>query len=503
MKDILSRKKVQVLLAKGQTQGFLTESDILLVFPNPEVDLESLETFLALLEKENVEVLYADDMPNKPMKMSLEEKIKILESIQASVTGNPLRSYLQEIGKIPLLIQDEEQVLAERKDYGVVLEFYQILLFLQAWFVEVQKFKGEKLEEAVNKLVKQLKEKQPLTKPSGGLSFKPLYNSEGMINYIEVFVADLKAKGIGEFIGFVKDGLKNKPIEEFPGALARLEADWNVAVGRFSAEIFTKIPKITPKAEREMGKYLNEGDKAKALLTLANLRLVVSVAKRYARKGLDFLDLIQEGNIGLMKAVNKFDRRKGFKFSTYATWWIRQSITRAIADQGRTIRIPVHMHETINKLRKVKTQLASKLGRTPTISELARAMEMDREKLEYIDQISQHPTSLTGERSSSSNDEDDVQLAEIVADTRIEGPEEEAAREILHKELIDLLKDLPERERRVLELRFGLVDGVVRTLEEVGKEFKVTRERIRQIEAKALYRLREIAEEKRLSTYIH
>ncbi len=503
MKDILSRKKVQALLAKGQTQGFLTESDILVVFPNPEVDLEGLETFLALLEKENVEVLYADDMPDKPMKMSLEEKIKILESIQASVTGNPLRSYLQEIGKIPLLTQDEEQVLAERKDFGVVLEFYQILLFFQSWFIEVQKLKGEKLDEAVTKLIKQLSEKQPLTKPSGGLSFRPIYNSEAMINYMEVFIADLKKKGIGEFTGFVKDGLKNKPIEAFPGALARLEGEWNVAVGRFSAEIFAKIPKITPAAEKEMGKYLNEGEKAKALLTLANLRLVVSVAKRYARKGLDFLDLIQEGNIGLMKAVNKFDRRKGFKFSTYATWWIRQSITRAIADQGRTIRIPVHMHETINKLRKVKTQLASKLGRTPTISELARAMEMDREKLEYIDQISQHPTSLTGERSSSSNDEDDVQLAEIVADTRIEGPEEEAAREILHKELIDLLKDLPERERRVLELRFGLVDGVVRTLEEVGKEFKVTRERIRQIEAKALFRLREIAEEKRLSTYIH
>ncbi|MCC7304421.1 sigma-70 family RNA polymerase sigma factor [bacterium] len=503
MKDILSRKKVQALLAKGQTQGFLTESDILVVFPNPEVDLESLETFLAILEKENVEVLYADDMPNKPVKMSLEEKIKILESIQASVTGNPLRSYLQEIGKIPLLIQDEEQLLAERKDFGVVIEFYQILLFFQAWFTEVQKFKGAILEEAVEKLVKQLKDELPLTKPSGGLSFKPLYNSEGMTNYLEVFMEDLKLKGIGEFTSFVKEGLKNKPIEELTVALPRLEAEWNVAVGRFHSDIFTKIPKLTPKAEREMSKYLVEGEKAKALLTLANLRLVVSVAKRYARKGLDFLDLIQEGNIGLMKAVNKFDRRKGFKFSTYATWWIRQSITRAIADQGRTIRIPVHMHETINKLRKVKTQLASKLGRTPTVPELARAMEMDREKLEYIDQISQHPTSLTGERSSSSGEEDDVQLAEIVADTRIEGPEEEAAREILHKELIDLLRDLPERERRVLELRFGLVDGVVRTLEEVGKEFKVTRERIRQIEAKALYRLREIAEEKRLSTYIN
>jgi RNA polymerase primary sigma factor len=503
MKDILSRKKVQALLAKGQDQGFLTESDILLVFPNPEVDLEGLELFLSILEKENVEVLYADDMPNKPLKMSLEEKIKILESIQASVTGNPLRSYLQEIGKIPLLTQEEEQVLAERKDFGVVLEFYQVLLFLQGWILEVSKLKKDAIEEATKKLIKQFAERQPLSKPSGGLSFAPLYNSEGMMNYVEVFVKDLKEKGVGAFTYFAKAGLKNKPIEEFPGALARLEAEWNVAVGRFSPEIFEKVPKVTPKAEREMARYLAEGEKAKALLTLANLRLVVSVAKRYARKGLDFLDLIQEGNIGLMKAVNKFDRRKGFKFSTYATWWIRQSITRAIADQGRTIRIPVHMHETINKLRKVKTQLASKLGRTPTVSELARAMEMDREKLEYIDQISQHPTSLTGERSSSSNDEDDVQLAEIVADTRIEGPEEEAAREILHKELIDLLRDLPERERRVLELRFGLVDGVVRTLEEVGKEFKVTRERIRQIEAKALYRLREIAEEKRLSTYIH
>jgi RNA polymerase primary sigma factor len=503
MKDLLSRKKVQALLTKAQTQGFLTESDILVVFPNPEVDLESVEEFLSLLEKENIEVLYADDIPTKAAKMSLEEKIKILESIQASVTGNPLRSYLQEIGKIPLLTQEEEQVLAVRKDCGVVLEYYQILLFLQSWFVDIKDLSDEKMNEEVRKLLKQIVERQPLTKPSGGLSFMPIYNSEAMINYLEVFEGDMRKKGPGAFFAFVQEGLQNPEIGKFPEALLKLEESWNIVVGRFTPEIFAKIPKITRYAELDTNKYLADGEKSKALLTLANLRLVVSVAKRYARKGLDFLDLIQEGNIGLMKAVNKFDRKKGFKFSTYATWWIRQSITRAIADQGRTIRIPVHMHETINKLRKVKTQLASKLGRTPTIPELARAMEMDREKLEYIDQISQHPTSLTGERSSSGSEEEDMQLAEIVADTKIEGPEEEAAREILHKELIDLLKDLPERERRVLELRFGLVDGVVRTLEEVGKEFKVTRERIRQIEAKALYRLREIAEERRLSTYIH
>lgn len=503
MKDILSRKKVQALLSKGQTQGFLTESDILVVFPNPESDLESLEQFLSILEKENIEVLYADDIPAKSTKMSLEEKIKILESIQASVTGNPLRSYLQEIGKIPLLTQEEEQILALRKDYSVVIEFYQSFLFFQAFFVDVMALPVEEQEKWVQTLLKQIHDEVPLTKPSGGLSFKALFQLEYMINFFDVFVGDLREGGIAAFSEHVKKGLKNKEIGAFPQALLDLEADWNVAVGRFAPTIFARVPKVTPQAEREFAKYLAEGEKAKTLLTLANLRLVVSVAKRYARKGLDFLDLIQEGNIGLMKAVNKFDRRKGFKFSTYATWWIRQSITRAIADQGRTIRIPVHMHETINKLRKIKTQLASKLGRSPSPGELARAMEMDREKLEYIDQISQYPTSLTGERSSSNGDEEDVQLSEIVADTRIEGPEEEAAREILHKELIDLLKELPDRERRVLELRFGLVDGVVRTLEEVGKEFKVTRERIRQIEAKALFRLREIAEEKRLSSYIH
>ena len=344
------------LLEKGERQGFLTESEILEVFPNPEVDIDELEEFLDLLEQKGIEVLYEQDNKNKPKELTLEEKLRILENIQASATGNPLRSYLQEIGSIPLLTAEEEVILAKRIE------------------------KGDK--------------------------------------------------------------------------------------------------------------------KAAQLLTLANLRLVVSVAKKYARSGLDFLDLIQEGNIGLMKAVEKFDYKRGFKFSTYATWWIRQSITRAIAEQGRTVRLPVHMYETINRLRKVKNELTTKLGRPPTKKELAKAMDMEEEKIEYINKISQYSISLTADRSDG-DDDDSVSLSEVISDVTAETPEEEAHQDIMRQDLMNLLKELPQRERRVLELRFGLLDGVQRTLEEVGREFNVTRERIRQIEAKALNHLREIALSKR------
>jgi len=356
----LSEKKINKLIEKGKKQGFLTEEDILKTFPNPEVNVDQIEQLFEVIEKEGIEVLYSAEVPVQANELTLEDKLKILESIQSSASGNPLRSYLQEIGKIPLLTSEEEIILAKKIEKG--------------------------------------------------------------------------------------------------------------------------------------------DEKAMQLLTIANLRLVVSVAKKYARHGLDFLDLIQEGNIGLMKAVTKFDYKRGFKFSTYATWWIRQSITRAIADQGRTVRLPVHMYETINKLKKTRVVLATKLGRVPTIEELAEAMEIEVEKLEYIYRISLQPTSLTGDRLDS--DGDDVQLTEIIADVASDDPEREATQEILRKELLKLLVELPERERRVLELRFGLIDGIVRTLEEVGREFNVTRERIRQIEAKALYRLKSLNMKRKLSSYV-
>lgn len=363
-----SQKKEKILnslLEKGKLQGFLTYDDILFSLPEPENDLEFLDSLFTAFYQHEIEVIGLDDEEDVSKEASkveepltLQKKIQILRSIHANINSDPIRAYLQEIGRIPLLTAEEEVYLAK---------------------------------------------------------------------------------------------------------------------------------------EIEMG-----NQEAAQHLTTANLRLVVSHAKKYANRGLDLLDLIQEGNVGLMRAVEKFDYRKGYKFSTYATWWIRQAITRAIADQARTIRIPVHMIETINQYTKALNELSLKLQRPPTDEEVAEYMEIDLEKVLEIKNISQVPTSLQMQIG------DDAQsvLADIIADEGAQSPEKYAEYTYLKKQLKEALSSLNDRERKVIELRFGLEDGIARTLEEVGKEFNVTRERIRQIEAKALKKLREKDYEKILIDYL-
>lgn len=285
-------------------------------------------------------------------------------------------------------------------------------------------------------------------------------------------------------------------------AAASMEASKNVAMDdpvKVYLKEIGRVPLLTPEEEIELAIRISEGDEeAKKRLAESNLRLVVSIAKRYVGRGMQFLDLIQEGNLGLIKAVDKFDFTKGFKFSTYATWWIRQAITRAIADQARTIRIPVHMVETINKVKKTSSQLLHNNGREATAEEIAKETDMPVEKVREIMRVAQEPVSL----ETPIGEEEDSHLGDFIPDDDALAPADAASMMLLKEQLADVLKTLTPREEKVLSLRFGLEDGHPRTLEEVGKEFNVTRERIRQIEAKALRKLRHPSRSKKLKDFL-
>lgn len=360
-----------------------------------------------------------------------------------------------------------------------------------------------KNEELKMSYIKELVDKG---KKNGMLTYKEIMDTFEEIEMdpeqIDKLYEYFETKGI-DVVGSVDNDLDLPPLDD---ETEEVDLDLSVPEGisiddpvRMYLKEIGKVPLLSPEEEIELAKRIQKNDpEAKKKLTEANLRLVVSIAKRYVGRGMLFLDLIQEGNLGLIKAVEKFDYTKGYKFSTYATWWIRQAITRAIADQARTIRIPVHMVETINKLIRVSRQLLQELGRDPLPEEIASEMGMSEEKIREIMKIAQEPVSL----ETPIGEEEDSHLGDFIPDDDAPAPAEAAAFTLLKEQLMEVLDTLTPREEKVLKLRFGLDDGRARTLEEVGKEFNVTRERIRQIEAKALRKLRHPSRSKKLKDFL-
>ena len=366
----------------------------------------------------------------------------------------------------------------------------------------------QKIESIKNKLIEK-------GKRNGFITYKEVLRSFEKLDINPEFIDDFYKQAEDndlEILGFQDDMIPEK-VEEGDEAETKEDTDFVVTQSdddilkgvniddpvRMYLKEIGRVALLTAAEEVELAKRMQDGDdEAKKRLAEANLRLVVSIAKRYVGRGMLFLDLIQEGNLGLIKAVEKFDYTKGFKFSTYATWWIRQAITRAIADQARTIRIPVHMVETINKLIRIKRQLLQELGRDATPEEIALEMEMEPEKVREILKIAQEPVSL----ETPIGEEEDSHLGDFIPDDEVQAPSDVATFTLLREQLSNVLHTLTDREQKVLRLRFGLDDGRARTLGEVGKEFDVTRERIRQIEAKALRKLRHPSRSKKLKDYL-